>query len=122
MQVLDFIVNNWQYISIALVVLLDIIILIVKNRPKRFDEINDIISQCIAKIPAFIQDAESLGDYDGADKKSLVVGWLFQFIENTLKRAPSASEEQYIYKALSYYIEAILDCPTKKGGFGREQD
>lgn len=119
----EFLVNNWQYISIGILCLLDVLIIILKRRPKKWDELNNIISQAIAKLPGFIQSAETMGsDYTGMDKKNFVVSWIFEFIQNALKRDLSLSEEQYCYKAISWAIENILDCPTKKGGCGREQE
>lgn len=122
MLIVDFLVKYWQYISIAVLVVLDIVTMIIKKRPKKFDEINQLITEAIAKIPGFVIQAEETGkDIDGADKKQLVLGWCFTFIENVLKRDLTGSEELYCYKALSYFIESVLTAPTKKGGLGREE-
>lgn len=111
----------WPYISTGVSTILLIIAMVIKKRPKKWDELNQIITQCIAKIPNFICEAEDMKGYSGDDKKSFVVSWCFQFLENALKRDLTLSEEQYAYKAISYFIEAVLTAPTKEGGYGREQ-
>lgn len=120
-DVVSFLRDNWSFISTGILTVLSIVILIVKKRPKKWDELNQIITQCIAKVPGFVCEAEEMNGYTGLDKKNFVVSWCFQFIENTLKRDLTLSEEQYAYKAISYFIEAVLTAPTKEGGFGREQ-
>lgn len=121
MNIVDFLRDNWSFISTGVLAVLSIIIMIIKRRPKKFEELNQVISDVIAKIPGFIIDAETTGDYNGQDKKSFVVSWCFQFIEKALGRDLSGSEELYCYKAISYFIELVLESPTKKGGYGREQ-
>lgn len=122
MEIVNFLRDNWQYISFCLVIIFELLIIIIKKRPKKWDELNMVIQQAIAKIPGFIADAEQAQDLSGNDKKTLVIGWLLTFIENVLKRNLTNSEEIYTYKALSFFIEEVLTCPTKKGGFGREDE
>lgn len=121
MEIVQFLRDNWSFISTGVLAVLSIIIMIIKRRPKKFEELNQIVTEAIAKIPGFIIDAEYTPDLNGQDKKNLVVSWCFDFIEKALGRELSHSDELYCYKAISYFIELVLTSPTRKGGIGREQ-
>lgn len=124
MQVVDFIVNYWQYLSIALVVLIEIVILIIKRHPKKYDDFVQVVEQAFVHVPSIISAAEEVytASGEGVQKMEFVLFEILNFIEGRLHRDVNEKECDYIYKTFSQFIEAILDAPTKKGGCGREED
>jgi hypothetical protein len=121
MDILKILTDYWQYIAVGISVIFDIILIIVKRRPRGWDALNDAIRHAIEKLPSFISSAEDIyltysdGNKHGLDKKNHVLAWCYEFICNYLHRDPSDHEELYIYQTLSHYIEQILETPQKKG-------
>lgn len=103
-EIVDFIVNYWQYISVVLVIVLEIIMMILKKRSIISD--NSIISDI---IPLILQ-AESIKD-SGVDRLRFV-----------LEHFPFEKHPGVDRKVVSTLVEYVLMTPTKKGGFGREED
>lgn len=116
-NVLNFIKDNWSFISTAILGTLSLILMIIKRKPKKYDEFVSCVSRVISSMPGFINAAEEFKEPDenGQDKKAAVIGWCFQKMENLIKRELTDDEELYCYKTFSYYVEAILSTPQKKG-------
>lgn len=121
MRLVDFLRDYWQYISAALLVLIDIIIILVKKRPTSKDELNDVIKNCIGKLPYLIRLAEEQ-NLNGTNKKEYVFENLLTYSETVLGRDFNKVEFKYWFDTLSYFLESMLDLPTKKGGYGREDE
>lgn len=102
-DLVDFLSDNWQWISALLVILANTILLLFR-RNKTFD--NGILSDL---IPLIIQ-AEMVCD-SGKDRKLYV-----------LDHYPFDAHPDLDKDKLNNYLEIILSLPTKKGGFGREKD
>lgn len=95
----EFIVNNWQYISAALVVVLEIILMLIKKNPKVIDP------SIYSKITSLIQDAEkTFGSGHGEEKKQFVVS---SFLA-------SSPIDTYPKKFVEFVVEDILSTPEKK--------
>lgn len=116
MEIVQFLLDNWQYFSTALLTILSIVLMIIKRKPKKYDEFVSCVSQTISAMPGFIITAEELKtpDENGQDKKNLVIGWCFQKMENLIKRELTRDEELYCFKTFSNYVEQILSTPQKK--------
>lgn len=96
--ILDFIVNNWQYLSFALVVLLEFVLLIIK-RKKTVSIPEGIITDLIN----LINEAEvKLGAGNGKDKLEYVINTI-------LIKYPCLD-----ISAIKEAVEFILTSPQKK--------
>lgn len=114
MDYVNFIKEYGSLIFSALVILLDVIILLVKRRPKTLDDFLYCLKSAVELLPGFIIQVEKPGE--GASKKSDVIQYAMAIIEKDLGRNLSDSEYQFAYGQLSNQIEFILSTPTKKGG------
>lgn len=95
----NFIVENWQFISSALLALLTIIAMIIKKKP-----INKYVDEFYGELVSLIQAAEiSFGSGSGKDKKKFVLGTFM------------ARHPDYDVYQVSDAIEDILTTPLKKG-------
>lgn len=122
MEIVNFLREYWSFIATAILLLLQVVLIIIKRRPKRFDEFVQVIQEAIAKLPMFICEAEETGDYSGIEKKELVLAWCLQYCEKRLGHDLNDFQFDYFYKSIATYIEKILACPTKKGGLGRDEE
>ena len=101
---LNFLVKYWQYISVALVVIFEFILMVIKKKPQVFD------NSLTADLVELIKIAEErFGEGHGVDKLSYVV-------EEASKKHSSIPPQ-----VISFFVDSILNTPTKKGGLGREQ-
>lgn len=107
-----FLVNNWQYISTALLALLSFILMIIKRKPKKYDEFVSCISATLSSIPGFVNAAEEFEE-DPQNRKSSVISWCFQKLEKLIKRDLTLDEEHYAFKTFSWFIEEVLTTPQK---------
>ena len=71
-KIVDFIVNNWSYISVGLVVIVNVLIILIKKRPV---VLTDSLKQSILQLlPGIILGAEAIvGSKHGAEKMDIVV-------------------------------------------------
>lgn len=100
---LNFLVTNWQYISIGLVVVLDIILILCRK--------TKVIDNSLTSILVALIKSAEVECADGKAKLNYVLEHIRDYKEfDTLPL-------WYI----SNQVEAILATPTKKGGLGREQ-
>lgn len=99
MQIVDFIRDNWQFISSAILALLTIIAMIIKKKP-----VNKYVDDFYGELVSLIQAAESTyGNGFGADKKKFVLSTFM------------ARHPDYDVYCVSDAIEDILKSPQKKG-------
>lgn len=100
-QIVDFIRDNWSYISFGLVILMELILLIVKrNKTSVYD--NSIIAQLIPLVAAA---EEIFGSGHGKEKLDYVVK---TYNESHL-------QAQLPVKVIESFVESILATPEKKG-------
>lgn len=121
MQIVEFLRDYWSYISSGILVLLSVILAIIKNRPSAKDVLLTAVRNVLTYIPTLVCMAEERGE-SGNAKKEYVLCTALDLVEEKIGRDLTEVECKRFYKCLSGYIETILDCPTKKGGFGREED
>lgn len=120
---MQFLLDNWQFISAALVILFTIIGYFIKRKPKKYDQFVDAVQAIMIKIPGFIYDVEQENpDVAGSQKKEYVLNIALKCIEDyMLKRELTEKEFDYFYKTISWFVEKVMLAPTKKGGLGREE-
>lgn len=122
MQIIsEFLVNNWQYISSALLVCLTLLSIILKRHPTFKDKFLEIGKSLIGYVPSLISMVEGY-DLSGIAKKEKVMEYLLDIFEEKLGRDLTKDEFKRFYDTFSSYIERILETPTKKGGHGREDE
>ena len=121
MKIVDILVEYWQYISIGILVIFDVIYIIIKKRPKHYDEFVDAVRDCLIKVPVFIKNVEGVYD-SGLERKDQCMSLLLTYIQTKLGRNLSEKELDYFIHSVSWMVESVLETPTKKGGYGREDE
>jgi len=112
MDFVKFLVDYWEYISIALLVILDVVILIVKRI--KFNV--ELPSNSYEQLVQLVNEAEvQFGSGHGSEKLQYVVKKYFQ--QNNISCLMNVPLLKYVRNI----VEIILSTPTKKGGFGREE-
>lgn len=107
------ILKEWSpYILSGLIVVLDVLILLLKRRPKTIDDFMSCLDKVVSALPGLISKVERPGD--GENKKALVVAYAFSLFKKSLGRDLSDGEYNLAKKAISEQIESILSTPQKK--------
>lgn len=110
----DFIVQNSGLILSICCVLLEVLLLLTKNRPKTLDEFLDAVHQIVSeKVPEFIKKVECPGN--GIEKKIYVLEMCNEYTQKILKRKLTDKELKVCESYFSKSIELILSTPQKKG-------
>lgn len=108
---IDFIVENYQFIALVGAGLIDVILLIVALCSKKEKPILNLISDM---LPGFIKDAEvAIGSGNGEQKMEYVLSR----IEEEYKKQTGCvlHLRGYLYRSFRNRIEDILGTPQKKG-------
>ena len=114
MEILDFL-KEWSPVIVpGLIIFLDLLILILKNRPRTLDDFSSCLEYVKNILPDLIVSVEHPGD--GQSKKNLVIKGAAKVFSRRFGRDLSVSEYNIIQKAISEQIEIILSTPQKKGG------
>lgn len=109
-QFSKFIVENWSYISIGFIALFELILFLFKKRSKT--EIVD--ASAYSDILTWILEAEKkFGSGEGIAK--------FQYVLDMYVKSRGLDEEHAKY-VVDFVVDRIMDAPTQKGGFGREDE
>lgn len=121
MEIVYFLRDYWPYISVVLVLLADVVIILIKRRPKSYDAFVSAIQEILVKVPMFVCMAETEKTF-GMEKKEYVLHHLLSYIQKRLGYELNDKQLDYFYSSVSWMVEKVLAAPTKKGGFGREED
>lgn len=105
-ELVNFLKDYWQYISIAIVVLFDILLILLKRKPKFYGYVLDLVD--------YIQDAEKEYGAGHGDEK------LNSVIDRKIRKE-NMPNTQFNRDCIAHLVERILQTPTKKGGLGREK-
>lgn len=99
-----FLVDNWQFISTAIITLLSVILLIVKKRP-----LTEILDNSAYKdLIILIKDAESrFGAKEG--KKKL------DYVLTAFCNIKGINKDSFTASSVKSLIENVLETPQKKG-------
>ena len=111
----EFIFENGYLILTVLSILIEVLILVIKRKPKTLDDFYDILSDTVANsLPLLICSVERPGD--GVQKKQKVLDEAKKLVIKKLGRVLSSKEERIFHQFISNRIECILETPTKKEG------
>lgn len=108
----DFLIAYKEILVSALCVLLTIISIIVKRRPKTLDEFYDCMRRVLSYIPSLIIDVEV--DGHGEEKKQEVIQCCVSIFTRYLGRSLTSSEQSFVEGMFGDYIEEVLLTPKKK--------
>lgn len=112
-SVIDFIQTYWTYISAGILILIEVLILFLKKRPKTLDDFTHYLAQCLYHLPQFINDCEVPGH--GDEKKNYVLAQAIGYMQVALGRGLSFSENRIVEENVLKQIEIVLSTPQKKG-------
>lgn len=113
MEILEFL-KEWNPIIVpGLVLILDLLIIFLKRRPKTLDDFENCLKDVLNILPSYIRDVECEGH--GDEKKKKVVRNSLSLLERRLGRNLSIRENRYAEKAISGQVENVLSTPQKKG-------
>ena len=102
------------YMFLGLIFIIEIIIMIIKRRPKTLDEFLMILHEVAAnRLPGLINDVEKPGL--GSFKKESVRNSAYRLVKAQLGRDLSSKELEVFNDYICYAIEMILSTPQKKG-------
>lgn len=110
-KIFEFIAANWQYISICIVIVIEVLIILIKKRPVKI--IDSVKSVILTDLPEVIKEAEDkFGPGKGEEKLKYVVAVILLKLKVT---QPDLDASLYI-DTIKDGIEKILDTPQKKKG------
>ena len=96
----------------GLCLLISVISLIVKRKPKSIEDFLYILDEVVIQLPRAISDVERPGD--GLKKKNEVYEWAINRIASKLGRKLDNTELKMASSAILSQIESILSTPQKK--------
>ena len=108
-KLVDFIVNNWQFLAALVVAIVQIIILLVRRNIKLVDS---ALTGLMSVLPGYINQAESFAS-DGKDKFNFVLGQSVNYLVEATGKDQAYVINKY-YVIIESLIEAILSTPQKK--------
>lgn len=112
-NILNFLKEWSPYIVSGIIVVLDILILLLKRRPKTFDDFILALHDVRAEVACFVSDVEVPGE--GSAKKNEVIKLSLDLLSRLLKRPLSDTEITMATNDISRQIEEVLEAPQKKG-------
>lgn len=111
----NFIVDNWQFISIALVILCNIILIFIKRKEKR-STFDAALENVISAIPMYVIEAENkFGNGHGSEKYEYVKDLCSSLVFNELGRELTKTEKKWFDGHVKQTIDFVLTAPQKKG-------
>lgn len=112
----NFIKEYGSTIIAALSVIVGIIAVFVKKRPKTIEDFNYCLYQVVSKIPEMVSDQElRYGSGHGDEKKTAVLVEATRFLSRALGRELSPVEADISLSEFSHQVEGVLETPQKKG-------
>lgn len=108
----NFLRENWQFISSAILALLTIIAMLIKRKPKTIDDFIIGILEVINDLPEFINEVEEVGN--GLSKKIKVQQFALNDLKSRLKRTLTKTELSQALCHIDDALESILSTPQKK--------
>lgn len=109
---IEFIDQYGIMILCALSIILELILLVFKKRPKTFDDFVSILCEVSLSLPSMISSVEVVGH--GFEKKVSVIAESEKLVQKKLGRSLSEKEVKIFNDFISSQIELILSTPQKK--------
>lgn len=111
-EFLNFLVSYKEIILISLSILLSLLTILLKNKPKTLDDFKLAVSEVLSLVPELVSKVERVGC--GSQKKEEVISTCLNLVHRALGRSLSNSEIDYIRSEVSESIEEVLSTPKKK--------
>ena len=108
-QILQFIIDNWQFFGSILLSLITFIVLVCKKKTKVVDAINIVIQKLVVDFVKLAE--EKFGAGNGQTKHNFVFNGCVSYIREYF---PEINPHDY-YSLINETIEDILSTPQKKG-------
>lgn len=116
----NFIVDNWQFISIVLIIICNILLWLIRRKEKK-TSFDVALENFLLDVPLYVIEAEKkFGAGEGKKKHEYVVKQCRSYLVNQLGRTLTKTEQNTIDRDVYFQIDSVLCSPTKKGGLGRE--
>lgn len=117
----NFIKEYGSIIIAALSVIVGIVAILVKKRPKTLDEFCSIVNEVLSDVPYMVSIQECrYGAGHGNEKKTAVLVEAMHQITSKLGRKLSSEESDACLSKVSSMVEEVLDAPEKKKKKGVE--
>lgn len=107
----EFIIENWYYLALLFIALLNMIILLCKK--SKIVQTDSVYGQLLSILPTMIRKAEQ-PDLTGGEKRHLVINLAIDWLCRMTGLDVGSCREKY-YSKVSDDIESILSTPQKKG-------
>lgn len=108
----DFILENRKEIICFLTLIVGVISIFIKRKPKTIDDFTLALSEVINLVPELIIKFEEPSH--GTEKKEKVISSALRLVKLSLGRSLTNSEKSIITSKVSEKIETILATPKKK--------
>ena len=112
---IDFLKEYKEVLVSGLVVILTLICMLIKRKPKTIEEFALILNSVLNELPSLINKVEIPGN--GLAKKKEVRSLAISLCEAKLGRHLSPLEEDIAFVNIDKQVEDILTTPQKKGVF-----
>lgn len=113
---LNFIKEYGSSIIAALSVIVGIVAILVKKRPKTLDEFTSLLNEVLSNVPYLVSIQECrYGAGHGNEKKTAVLVQAAREMTSRLGRELSKDESDYCLSKVSSLVEEVLEAPQKKG-------
>lgn len=109
---IDFLKEYKEVLITGLTLIITLVFMFIKRRPKTIDDFLYTIDEVICKLPIFINSVESPGF--GLSKKKDVLSKSINLLTSKLGRDLSETELTYALNKFDSSIESILSTPQKK--------
>ena len=109
---LEFIKEYKEVLVSGLAVILTIVCMIIKRKPKTLDDFHFIVCEALNYVSEFCALVERPGN--GSSKKREVILAVRALVVKALGRSLSPSEVSYVDKETDKQVELVLRAPTKK--------
>lgn len=100
------------YILHVLSLIIGVIFIIIKRKPKTVDDFLYCLNEIRLLVPQVVNEVECPGN--GESKKAAVIECLINLFEKTLGRKTTEKEKEIAANLLSSDIEVVLSTPQKK--------
>lgn len=111
-DIFKFLTEYKEIILSSLCVVLSLLSILLKRRPKSLDDFKYAVSRVLSCVPSLVSKVERPGN--GAEKKAQVIDSSILAVSGYLGRSLSDSEKDYVRTAVSDSIEDVLSSPKKK--------
>lgn len=112
----NFIKEYGSTIIAALSVIVGIVAVFVKRRPKTLDDFTASLNEVLSNVPYFVNVQERrYGAGHGDEKKAAVLVEAAKLMKSYLGRELSPEESEFCLIHFNSMVEAVLTAPQKKG-------